>query len=74
DSVLHHLAESILHATLLLGPIMPTAMAKAQEQIGWARPEGFTLNDLKWGLLGNGHQLGLPVPLFPRVEVAEPTP
>lgn len=53
---------------------MPTAMAKAQEQIGWARPEGFTLNDLKWGLLGNGHQLGLPVPLFPRVEVAEPTP
>ena len=48
---------------------MPVAMAKAQEQIGWKMPQGFTLADLSWGLLPKGHQLGQPVPLFPRLEV-----
>lgn len=71
DSVLHHLAEAVLHATILLGPIMPAAMEKAQQQIGWTKPEDFTLKDLQWGLLANGHQLGQPVPLFPRLEIAE---
>jgi methionyl-tRNA synthetase len=70
DSVLYHLAEAVLHTTFLLGPVMPEAMAKARAQIGWIQPEGFTLNDLTWGLLPDKHQLGQPVPLFPRLEIA----
>jgi len=71
DAVLHHLAESIAHVTVLLNPIMPTMCAKIREQLGWTLPEGFKLSDLKWGLLPDGHKLGEGVPLFPRVEIKE---
>lgn len=71
DSVLYHLAEACLHVTILLDPILPTAMAAARAQIGWTLPDNFVLGDLKWGLLPSGHQLGAPVPLFPRLEIAE---
>lgn len=71
DSVLYHLAEALTHVSVLLNPIMPTAMATARAQVGWTLPEGFKISDLKWGLLASGHQLGAPVPLFPRLEIAE---
>jgi methionyl-tRNA synthetase len=71
DSVLYHLAEALTHVSVLLNPIMPTAMATARAQIGWPLPDGFKISDLKWGLLSSGHQLGAPVPLFPRLEIAE---
>ncbi|RBP47400.1 methionyl-tRNA synthetase [Roseimicrobium gellanilyticum] len=69
DSVLHHLAESLVHVSVLLSPVMPEACAKIREQLGWHLPEGFTVGDLKWGLLPVGHQLNPPVPVFPRVEL-----
>lgn len=70
DSVLYHLAEALTHVSVLLAPVLPTAMATALGQIGWSLPAGFTFADLKWGLLQSGHQLGTPVPLFPRLEEA----
>ncbi|MGV3661188.1 MAG: methionine--tRNA ligase [Prosthecobacter sp.] len=73
DSVLYHLAEALTHVSVLLDPVMPTAMAAARAQIGWELPQGFTFGDLKWGLLPSGHQLGTPVPLFPRLEEKEKT-
>jgi methionyl-tRNA synthetase len=69
DSVLYHLAESLVHVSVLLTPVLPEACAKMQAQLGWQKPEGFTIADLQWGLLKEGHQLGLPVPLFPRLEL-----
>ncbi len=69
DSVLYHLAESLLHVSLLLEPVMPTAMPALREQIGWTKPDGFQIKDLHWGLLQAGHQLQKPTPLFPRVEL-----
>ncbi len=71
DSVLYHLAEALTHVSVLLNPIMPTAMVTARAQIGWELPQGFKISDLNWGLLPSGHQLGAPVPLFPRLEIAE---
>ena len=68
DSVLYHLAEALVHVTVLLEPILPEAMAQARAQIGWQLPEGFVLGDLRWGLLTAGHQLGTPVPLFPQLD------
>lgn len=73
DSVLYHLAEAWVHISVLLNPIMPTAMATARAQIGWEMPAGFVFSDLKWGMLSSGHQLGTPVPLFPRLEIEAPT-
>jgi methionyl-tRNA synthetase len=64
----YHLAEALVHVSVLLDPILPEAMAKARAQIGWQRPEGFGLGDLRWGLLAAGHQLGAPVPLFPQLD------
>ena len=52
--------------------IVLTAMKAAREQIGWIMPEGFQFKDLSWGLLPDGHQLGTPVPLFPRLEIESP--
>lgn len=72
DSVLYHLSEALLHVSVLLSPIMPEGMEKLRAQIGWTMPAGFVVSDLHWGLLQDGHQLGQPVPLFPRLELAEP--
>jgi methionyl-tRNA synthetase len=72
DSVLLHLAEALVHVSVLLSPVMPEACAKMREQLGWAMPDGFHVQDLKWGLLPAGHQLGQPVPLFPRLELEKP--
>jgi methionyl-tRNA synthetase len=69
DAVLHHLAEPLAHVSVLLDPVMPVMCAKIREQLGWSLPVGFTLGDLKWGLLPDGHQLGTGTPLFPRVEL-----
>lgn len=71
DSVLYHLAEAFTHVSVLLDPIMPTAMATARGQIGWELPQNFTFGDLKWGLLPSGHKLGTPVPLYPQLEKKE---
>ncbi len=68
DSVLHHLAEALVHVSVLLSPIIPEASVKMQSQLNWQVPAGFTISDLKWGLLPNGHQLGQPTPIFPRLE------
>ena len=70
DAVLRHLAEALVQVTVLLNPIMPVACGKIREQLGWALPEGFTLDKLAWGMIPDGHQLGQGTPLFPRVEVA----
>ncbi|MCB1226760.1 MAG: methionine--tRNA ligase [Verrucomicrobiales bacterium] len=69
DSVLHHLAEALLHVSLLLDPVMPTAMSKLRAQIGWQPPATFLIQNLTWGLLPDGHRLNNPSPLFPRLEV-----
>jgi len=69
DSVLLHLAEALVHVSVLLSPIMPDACKKMREQLGWTMPDGFNISDLSWGLLKEGHQLNAPIPLFPRLEL-----
>lgn len=71
DSVLYHLSEALTHVSVLLATVLPEAMEKARAQIGWEMPAGFVFGDLRWGLLQDAHQLGAPVPLFPRLELAE---
>ncbi len=66
-SIMGHIAEAMVHLSVLLSPVMPTAAAKMQQQLGWSPPAGFTLPDLKWGLLPDGHPLGEPSPIFPKV-------
>ena len=70
DSVLHHLAETLVHISAWLQPFMPEATARMLDQL---QTTGLvpSLADLKWGLLPDGHRLGSPDPLFPRLPAEE---
>jgi methionyl-tRNA synthetase len=66
-SIMRHVAEALAHFSVLLSPVMPTTARRMQSQLGWNPPDGLTLDQLHWGLLPDGHQLGDPEPLFPKV-------
>ncbi len=66
-SIMGHIAEAMVHLSVLLSPVMPTAAAKMQQQLGWTPPAGFVLSGLTWGLLPDGHVLGEPSPVFPKI-------
>ena len=71
DAVLYALAESLRIIAILISPVMPKAARGILDQLD---PEGklsrdFRLADATWGGLKDGHVVGKPVPLFPRIEV-----
>ena len=68
-TVLHHLAESVAHCAVLLSPILPAAAAKLAAQLKLPKLTDLKLNDLKWGLVPDGHEIEKPFPVFPRIEV-----
>jgi methionyl-tRNA synthetase len=78
DAVLYTLAESLRIIAILLYPVMPKAAHGIFDQLGWklaesGRSQRFHLEDAKWGGLPDGHLLGKPTPLFPRIEIATAT-
>jgi methionyl-tRNA synthetase len=66
DAVLYHLAEAIRVVAILLSPVLPEAAQGILAQLNVSAPP--LLEDAAWGGLKDGHQLGAPVPLFPRLE------
>ena len=70
DAVLYHLAESLRIIAILISPVLPKAAAGIFAQLNWDKP--FRLEDAQWGGLPDGHVLGAPTPLFPRIEAAPP--
>ncbi|MEY2599283.1 MAG: hypothetical protein RLZZ142_1542 [Verrucomicrobiota bacterium] len=73
DAVLYHLAESLRILGILLSPVLPDAARGIHAQLQWTG--GTQLSDARWGLLPEGHLLGAPTPLFPRLEApAAPDP
>jgi methionyl-tRNA synthetase len=70
NAVLYHLTESLRIIAILLTPVLPDTAPAMLAQLGW--PHAPTLADTGWGGLPDGHILGQPVPLFPRLE--EPAP
>ena len=78
DAVLYHLAESLRIIAILLYPVMPKAAHGIFDQLGWklaesGRSQRFHLDDAKWGGLPDGHLLGKPTPLFPRIKTPPAT-
>lgn len=70
-TVLQHLAESVAHCTVLLSPILPDAATKLASQLNLPILTELSLTDLHWGLLPEGHTIGKPKPVFPRIVVEE---
>jgi len=66
DAVLYHLAESLRIIAILISPVMPRSAQGIFDQLNWK--ETFSLGDTNWGGLPDGHALGAPTPLFPRLE------
>jgi methionyl-tRNA synthetase len=76
DSVLYHLADSLRIIAILISPVLPKAAHGMFDQLNWklelsGKEERFSLADAEWGKLPDGHVVGKPVPLFPRIEGAE---
>ncbi len=68
-TVLQHLAESVAHCAVLLSPILPDAAAKLAAQLNLHSPTDLKLDDLKWGLIPNAHEIEKPSPVFPRIDM-----
>jgi len=73
NAVLYALADSLRVIAILIWPVLPKAAHGIFDQLNWkmelnGKEERFSLKDAKWGGLPDGHVVGKPVPLFPRIE------
>jgi methionyl-tRNA synthetase len=73
DSLLYQLSESLRIMAILISPALPKAAHGIFDQLNWkmelsGKEERFSLTDAEWGKLPDGHVVGKPVPLFPRIE------
>ena len=66
DEVLYTLSESLRIISILMSPIIPREADAIRAQLNWQG--NASLSATAWGALPEGHQLGDPVPLFPRIE------
>jgi methionyl-tRNA synthetase len=74
DSVLYCLCESLRISAILISPVLPKAAHGIFDQLNWkmelsGKEERFSLKEAVWGGLPDGHVVGKPVPLFPRIEL-----
>jgi methionyl-tRNA synthetase len=69
DEVLYTLSESLRIISILMSPIIPREADAIRSQLNWQGEA--SLAATAWGALPEGHQLGEPVPLFPRIEPQE---
>jgi methionyl-tRNA synthetase len=73
ECVLFNLADAIRNIAILVSPVLPKAAHGIFDQLNWKmelkeKEERFSLADVEWGRLPDGHVVGKPVPLFPRIE------
>ena len=73
DAVLYHLAESLRIIAIWISPVLPRGAHGIFDQLNWkmelsGKEERFSLSEVEWGRLPDGHVVGKPVPLFPRIE------
>ena len=66
DHVLYALAESLRIIGILVAPVLPKASSSILAQLNWKGD--VLLANTVWGGIPEGHQLGNPSPVFPRIE------
>ncbi|GAA5482470.1 methionine--tRNA ligase [Haloferula sargassicola] len=71
ETVLAHLVESLAHLTVLLSPVLPEPASRLANQLRHDGLLSLKLDDLKWGLIKDGHPTGKPKPVFPRIVIEE---
>ena len=73
SEVLYGCVDSLRTVAVLLSPVIPQAAHGIFDQLNWkmelsGKEERFSLAEAEWGRLPDGHVVGKPVPLFPRIE------
>ncbi len=73
EDLLYDCAESLRILATLVSPVLPKSAHRIFDQLNWKMELGgkekrFSLADAEWGGLPDGHVVGKPVPLFPRIE------
>ena len=73
DAVFSYLMDALRIIAILISPALPRAAHGIFDQLNWktelrGKEERFSLKDAEWGKLPDGHVVGGPVPLFPRIE------
>jgi methionyl-tRNA synthetase len=71
DAALYFLAESLRIVAILISPVLPRASRAILGQLDFQGEPW--LKDTEWGGLPDGHVLGKPTPVFPRIEALEKT-
>jgi methionyl-tRNA synthetase len=71
DSVLYHLVESLAHCAVLISPVLPDPASRIASQLRMDDLLKLKFDDLKWGLVPDGHETGKPKPVFPKILVEE---
>jgi methionyl-tRNA synthetase len=71
--VLYDLTERLRIIAILISPVLPNAAHGIFDQVNWkmelrGKEERFSLGEAEWGKLPDGHIVGKPTPLFPRIE------
>jgi methionyl-tRNA synthetase len=66
DHALFALAEALRVIAIVISPVLPNAAREILYQLNCA--DEFKFENTNWGGLPAKHQLGKPVPLFPRIE------
>jgi len=73
NRLLFGLGDCLRIIAILISPVLPKAAHGIFDQLNWkmelsGKEERFALKDAEWGKLPDGHVVGKPVPLFPRIE------
>ncbi|MBK5292085.1 MAG: methionine--tRNA ligase [Acidobacteriia bacterium] len=69
EATLYSAAEVVRIAAVLLAPVMPGSAAKIWEQLGFTSAvESERIDQLVWGGLPAGQEIGISVAVFPRIE------
>jgi methionyl-tRNA synthetase len=73
--LLYDCAESLRILATLVSPVLPKSAHRIFDQLNWKMELGgkekrFSLADAEWGRMPDGHVVGKPLPLFPRIETS----
>jgi methionyl-tRNA synthetase len=71
--ILYDLVERLRIIAILISPVLPRAAHGIFDQLNWkmelsGKEARFSLAEAEWGRLPDGHVMGKPTPLFPRIE------
>jgi len=71
--ILYDLVERLRIIAILISPVLPKAAHGIFDQLNWkmelsGKEARFSLAEAEWGRLPDGHVVGKPTPLFPRIE------